>query len=117
MFIPIYDINPLDHVRRPYVTWGLIVLNIAIYVLGQHGFSGAASEASLLCCGAIPAVVTGQAVLPETQVDEDTVARHWMTDVFEPVIEAIPPELSEKLEPAEVFHEVLEHRWFLSEAA
>ena len=65
MFIPIYDINPLDHVRRPYVTWGLIVLNIAIYVLGQHGFSGAASEASLLCCGAIPAVVTGQAVLPE----------------------------------------------------
>jgi hypothetical protein len=59
----------------------------------------------------------GQAVMPETQVDEDTVARHWMTDVFEPVIEAIPPELSEKLEPAEVFHEVLEHRWFLSEAA
>jgi hypothetical protein len=58
-----------------------------------------------------------QAVMPQTQVDEDTVARHWMTDVFEPVIEAIPPELTEKLEPAEVFHEVLEHRWFLSEAA
>ncbi len=59
----------------------------------------------------------GQAVMPETQVDELTVARHWMSDVFEPVIEAIPPELGEKLEPAEVFHEVLEHRWFLSEAA
>lgn len=59
----------------------------------------------------------GQAVLPETQADEDTVARHWMSDVFQPVIEAIPPELAEKLEPAEVFHEVLEHRWFLSEAA
>lgn len=58
-----------------------------------------------------------QAVLPETQVDEDTVARHWMSDVFQPVIEAIPPELALKLEPAEVFHEVLEHRWFLSEAA
>ncbi len=57
------------------------------------------------------------AVMPDTQADEDTVARHWMTDVFEPVIEAIPPELGEKLEPAEVFHEVLEHRWFLSEAA
>src|SRR5690606_29483790 len=57
------------------------------------------------------------AVLPETDVDEDTVARHWVTDVFEPVIEAIPLELQEKLEPAEVFHEVLEHRWFLSEAA
>jgi tRNA A-37 threonylcarbamoyl transferase component Bud32 len=58
-----------------------------------------------------------QALLPETQADEDTVARHWMTDVFNPVIEAIPPELANKLEPAEVFHEGLEHRWFLSEAA
>ena len=25
--------------------------------------------------------------------------------------------MAEKLEPAEVFHEVLEHRWFLSQAA
>lgn len=58
-----------------------------------------------------------QAVMPETEVDEDTVARHWVTDVYEPVIEAIPADLSEKLEPAEIFHEVLEHRWFLSEAA
>jgi hypothetical protein len=58
-----------------------------------------------------------QAVMPETDVDEFTVARHWLTDVFEPVIEAVPAELSERLEPAEVFHEVLEHRWFRSEAA
>ena len=58
-----------------------------------------------------------RAVMPETEVDEDTVARHWVTDVFEPVIEAVPARLSEKLEPAEIFHEVLEHRWFLSEAA
>ena len=33
------------------------------------------------------------------------------------MIEAIPPGLAEKLEPAEVFHEVLEHRWFLSQSA
>lgn len=58
-----------------------------------------------------------QAVMPGNDVDEVTVARHWMTDVFEPVIEAVPPELSAKLEPAEIYHEVLEHRWFLSEAA
>ena len=58
-----------------------------------------------------------QAVLPETEVDEDTVARYWMSDVFDPVIEAVPPELAAKLEDAEIFHEVLEHRWFLSEAA
>ena len=58
-----------------------------------------------------------RAVMPETEVDEDTVARHWVTDIFEPVLEAVPPELAAKLEPAEIFHEVLEHRWFLSEAA
>lgn len=43
------------------------------------------------------------------------VARAWMTDVYEPVISAIPPELSTKLEPAQVFHEILEHRWFLAQ--
>ena len=58
-----------------------------------------------------------RAVMPETDVDEDTVARHWVTDIFEPVLEAIPDDLAAKLEPAEIFHEVLEHRWFLSEAA
>ena len=58
-----------------------------------------------------------RAVMPDTEADEDTVARHWVTDVFEPVLEAIPADLTAKLEPAEIFHEVLEHRWFLSEAA
>ncbi|HEX8510688.1 MAG TPA: DUF4032 domain-containing protein, partial [Propionibacteriaceae bacterium] len=37
--------------------------------------------------------------------------------VFEPVLAAVPAELRGKLEPAEVYHEVLEHRWFLSEQA
>ena len=58
-----------------------------------------------------------RAVMPNTEVDEDTVAHHYVTDVYDPVIEAIPRDLAEKLEPAEVFHEVLEHRWFLSQAA
>lgn len=58
-----------------------------------------------------------QAVMPETDVDEATVARHWLTDVFEPVIERIPPDLASKLEAAEVFHEVLEHRWHLTHEA
>lgn len=40
------------------------------------------------------------------------VAHEWMTDVYEPVIAAIPPDMSAKLEPAEVFHEILEHRWY-----
>jgi hypothetical protein len=32
-------------------------------------------------------------------------------------VKSVPAELRAKLEPAELFHEVLEHRWFLSEQA
>ncbi|GAB3363024.1 DUF4032 domain-containing protein [Modestobacter lapidis] len=46
----------------------------------------------------------------------DTVAGHrWLAEVYRPVVDAIPAGLVGRLEPAEVFHEVLEHRWFLSE--
>ncbi|MGZ4615489.1 MAG: DUF4032 domain-containing protein [Actinomycetes bacterium] len=47
--------------------------------------------------------------------DEEIVAHRWLTEVFNPVVSAVPRELRGKLEPAEIFHEVLEHRWFLSE--
>lgn len=49
--------------------------------------------------------------------DEEIVAHEWLTGVFEKVVQAVPHELRGKLEPAELFHEVLEHRWYLSEAA
>ena len=49
--------------------------------------------------------------------DEAVVAHRWLTHVFEPVVQAVPRPLRGKLEPAELFHEVLEHRWFLSERA
>jgi hypothetical protein len=49
--------------------------------------------------------------------DESIVAHQWLTQVFEPVVNAVPTELRAKREPAEIFHEVLEHRWFLSEQA
>ncbi len=44
------------------------------------------------------------------------VAHEWLTRVFEPVVRAIPFDLRAKLEPAEVFHQVLEHRWYMSQA-
>jgi Domain of unknown function (DUF4032)/Lipopolysaccharide kinase (Kdo/WaaP) family len=50
-------------------------------------------------------------------VPEAVAAYHWLTDRFEPFLSAIPPELSARLEPAEAFHQYLEHRWFLSEEA
>ena len=37
------------------------------------------------------------------------------TECFEPVVRAVPRDLRGKLEPAEIYHEVLEHRWYLSE--
>jgi hypothetical protein len=46
----------------------------------------------------------------------DTVAGHrWVAEVYQPVVESIPDDLLGRLAPAEVFHEILEHRWFLSE--
>jgi len=50
-------------------------------------------------------------------VPEEVAGRRWLTDVYQPVLAAVPPELAGRLEPAEFFHEVLEHRWFLSERA
>src|SRR5487761_1126994 len=44
-------------------------------------------------------------------------ARRWLTDVFEPTVAAVPRQLRGRLEPAELFHQVLDHRWYLSEAA
>jgi hypothetical protein len=50
-------------------------------------------------------------------VSEAAAGATWLTEVYQPVIDTIPPDLVGRLEPAEVFHEVLEHRWFLSEQA
>jgi hypothetical protein len=49
--------------------------------------------------------------------DEAIVAHEWLTEQFEPVVQLVPVELRAKLEPAELYHEMLEHRWFLSEQA
>ena len=48
---------------------------------------------------------------------EEIVAHDWLVKVFRPVTSRLPPDLRGKLEAAEVFHEVLVHRWYLSEAA
>jgi hypothetical protein len=50
-------------------------------------------------------------------VPESLAAHRWLAEAYQPVVEAIPRELAGRLAPAEVFHEVLEHRWFLSEKA
>jgi Domain of unknown function (DUF4032)/Lipopolysaccharide kinase (Kdo/WaaP) family len=49
--------------------------------------------------------------------DEAIVAHEWLTEQFEPLVQSVPMDLRAKLEPAELYHEMLEHRWFLSERA
>jgi tRNA A-37 threonylcarbamoyl transferase component Bud32 len=50
-------------------------------------------------------------------VSKVVAANRWLEEVFQPVVDSIPTQLRDKLDPVEVFHEVLEHRWFLSEQA
>ena len=45
------------------------------------------------------------------------VANRWLTTIYEPLVAMMPSDQRGKLEPAEFFHEVLVHRWFLSEQA
>ena len=60
---------------------------------------------------------TFRAQTDQQGADEAIVAHQWLQQRFEPVIAAVPSSLGSKLEPAELYHEVLEHRWFLSEGA
>ena len=42
-------------------------------------------------------------------------ANRWLTEIFEPIMAMVPVEARGKLEPAELFHEILVHKWYLSE--
>ncbi len=48
---------------------------------------------------------------------ENVVAVRWLDLRFEPIMAAIPDELRSRLEDAEVFHQLLEHRWYMAEQA
>ncbi|OLB81109.1 MAG: lipopolysaccharide kinase [Actinobacteria bacterium 13_2_20CM_2_71_6] len=47
--------------------------------------------------------------------DEQQAAHRWLTEVFAPVVRAVPSSLRGKLEPTELFVQVIEHRWYMSE--
>ena len=53
----------------------------------------------------------------QRRVPEAVAASRWLTEIFEPIVRATPRDLRTRLDQAEIFHEILEHRWFLSEAA
>ncbi|WP_315334331.1 DUF4032 domain-containing protein [Propionibacterium acidifaciens] len=49
------------------------------------------------------------------EVDEAVVAHQWLTECFEPVVNAVPAELQGKRDPAQLYHEVLDYRWYMSQ--
>jgi tRNA A-37 threonylcarbamoyl transferase component Bud32 len=61
---------------------------------------------------AIEATKTGTTL---RTLPENVVAVRWLDQQFEPLIARVPPALFTKLEAAELYHQLLEHRWFLSE--
>ncbi|CAN5893563.1 DUF4032 domain-containing protein [soil metagenome] len=49
------------------------------------------------------------------RVPEAVGAALWLAEVFEPMVNAVPDELRTRLDAAELFHQLLEHRYLLSE--
>ncbi|HET6666233.1 MAG TPA: DUF4032 domain-containing protein [Marmoricola sp.] len=49
--------------------------------------------------------------------DQHLAANQWLTSVYEPIMQMVPAQARGKLEGAEIFHEILVHRWYLSEQA
>jgi hypothetical protein len=43
------------------------------------------------------------------------VVKQWLSDVFRRVVNQVPDNLKGRVEPAQLFHEVLENRWYLGE--
>jgi hypothetical protein len=50
-------------------------------------------------------------------VSEIVATNRWLEEIYDPVIATVPEDLRGRLPPAEIFHEILEHRWYMSEAA
>ncbi|RFU19584.1 DUF4032 domain-containing protein [Geodermatophilus marinus] len=53
----------------------------------------------------------------QCHVPDAVAALRWRAEVYEPALAEVPPSLRSGLDDAEVFHEMLEHGWRLSEAA
>lgn len=65
VFVPLLDENPRHLIRYPYVSWALIAINAAVYLIFQSGLIYNATQAAAFGFGVIPAVVFGEASLPD----------------------------------------------------
>jgi len=50
-----------------------------------------------------------------TVVPRAVATARWLAEVYQPVVDAIPAEMRAHLEPPEIFHQLLEHRYLMAE--
>ena len=48
---------------------------------------------------------------------KEEMAKLWVDTVFNPILSMIPEELQGRVEKAQMFHEILENRWYMTEKA
>jgi membrane associated rhomboid family serine protease len=63
VFLPLYDDNPRHRIPFQYVTVGLIVVTVLVFLV-QTSMTGREARELVVGMGVIPAVITGDRVLP-----------------------------------------------------
>jgi len=54
---------------------------------------------------------------PERNLPLSVAANHWLVNVFTPVVDSLQPLVSRQMTPQELYCQLLEHKWYLSERA
>ena len=68
MFVPLYDVNALKHIRLQYVTIGLIVVNVLVWLVTRFAATDQFASASAVSLGYIPALFFDNAHLDPSLV-------------------------------------------------
>ncbi len=111
-----FDIAEVSMTRAPDEQGHVIVMRPLVVEAGHHrkrlvrltGLQAGENQARRLLAGFDEFRAR---VVPD--LDESEAAALWMAQRYQPLVAAVPPHLRGRLEFAEVFHEVMEHRWYL----
>jgi membrane associated rhomboid family serine protease len=68
MFVPLYDVNALKHIRLQYVTIGLILVNVVVWLITRAGATEQFAASMAMGLGFIPALIFDGAQLEPSLV-------------------------------------------------
>lgn len=113
------EIEPIDGTER-----GLVRLRTCVTEQGFHsreltdltGIRAQENQARLLL-NDLAGFRSAKESLEGRQLPQSVAAYRWLSEVFDPAVAAIPDALRDRLEPVEVFLDMLRHKWLLSEEA